>query len=91
MLKHPKRVSRPIFESLNRFSCEKSGKVRKKFPNQNFGGGDLGKRLQQNIQGWLSRCYLMGIRFLRSIKKKTSEKVATSGHPRPKPSNPTPT
>ena len=91
MLKHPKRASRPLFESRNRFSYEKSGKVGKNIPTQKFGGGDLGKRLQRDIQGLLSRCYLMGIRFLHSIKKKTSENVATSGHPRPKPSNPTPT
>ena len=91
MLKHPKRVSRPLFKCLNCFSYEKSGKVRKNFPTQKFGGGDLGKRLQPDIQGWLSRCYLMGIRFLRSLKKKAFEYVATSGHPRPKPSNPTPT
>ena len=68
MLKHPKRVSRSLFKSLNQFSYEKSGKLIKKFPTQNFGGGDLGKRLQRDTKGWLSRCYLMGIRFLRSIK-----------------------
>ena len=45
MLKHPKRVSRPLFKSLNLFSYEKSGKVRKNFPTQKFGGGDLGYKI----------------------------------------------
>ena len=39
MLKHPKRVFRPLFKSLNLFSYEKSGKVRKNFRPKNLGVG----------------------------------------------------